>query len=448
MSCLEDIRRAGVVGAGGAGFPTYKKLAAKASFFIVNAAECEPLIETDKFLIREKADELIKGILLIADLLEAKHRVIAIKRIYEKEIAALHQAIDENGADIRLHLMDAFYPAGDEQIITLDVTGKTVPERGIPLSCSAVVDNVCTVLWCYEASKGKNICEKYLSVVGEVKAPVVLKVPLGTPVIECVKAAGARIDKYIVIMGGPMMGKVYTKEEEIARLSVTKTDNNILVLPPDHLLAKRIERNLLQIKNQAKSACIQCRFCTQMCPRYLSGHNVTPNLIMRNLYLEDQIADNDTYLSAFGSAANCSECGVCELYACPMQLSPRRVNAFLKGQLRARGIDVPKNMNPQKRADYETIRIPTGRLVARLGLAKYEHLPLASPMEVLPDMVTLPLKQNIGVPAEAVVHTGDRVQKGDLIAAAAPDKLSANLHSSVDGNVKAVTDTEIVIERG
>ena len=102
MSLIETVKDAGIVGAGGAGFPTHVKLNTKAEYFIVNAAECEPLIETDKYLCRTFADELIKGITYIADHLEAKKRYIALKAKYKAEIAALKEAIDKNHADIEI----------------------------------------------------------------------------------------------------------------------------------------------------------------------------------------------------------------------------------------------------------------------------------------------------------------------------------------------------------
>lgn len=173
MSLIETVKDAGIVGAGGAGFPTHVKLNTKAEYFIVNAAECEPLIETDKYLCRTFADELIKGIMYISQHLEAKKSYIALKAKYKAEIAALEEAIQKNNADIEIFAMRTFYPAGDEQIIVEQITGRTVPERGIPIEVGAVVDNVGTVISIYEAmAEGTKVTDKYLSVVGEVAEPI------------------------------------------------------------------------------------------------------------------------------------------------------------------------------------------------------------------------------------------------------------------------------------
>ena len=445
MSLTEAIKQAGIVGAGGAGFPTHVKLAAKAEYFIVNAAECEPLIETDKFLMRQRAEDLIRGVELISGELGATKKYIALKAAYKTEIAILEEAIAKAKADIKLHKMDYFYPAGDEQVIVCEITGKSVPERGIPLAVGAVVDNVGTVLNIVDSLEGKPVIDKYLSVVGEVREPVMLHVSVGTPVTECVKAAHPTLSKYAVVMGGPMMGKVYSSDEEIAKLTITKTDGNIIVLPRDHYLVGSADLAVGHMKNRARSACIQCRMCTDMCPRYQTGHNMRPHMVMRNLYREDIIESNEEFLRAFGDAANCSECGVCEMFACPMQLSPRKANQYIKGKLRERGIDVPKLEKPVARPERELRKVPTNRLAARLGLSKYYGRRLQDGViELTPEEVTIPLKQHIGAPASAVVKEGDKVKKGQLIGEMAEGKLGANVHASIDGVVVKV-DSNVTV---
>ena len=306
MNLIETVKSAGIVGAGGAGFPTHIKLNTKAEWFIVNAAECEPLIETDKYLCRTFADRIVVAATAVAAHLGAQHIVIALKRKYEPEIAALQAAIDKTGADIRLFPMATFYPAGDEQTMVQLVTGKTVPERGLPIDVGAVVDNVGTLLNIYSAlTEGAPVSSKFLSVTGEVREPIMLHVPIGTAITECIQAAGPRISDYAVILGGPMMGKVVSDPEAIRAAVVTKTTGNLLVLPRDHYLITHAERPIDRIRVQARSACIQCRMCTDLCPRYLIGHQIRPNLVMRNLYRENFIEDNDEFLRAFGDAANC-----------------------------------------------------------------------------------------------------------------------------------------------
>ncbi|MEG1878044.1 MAG: 4Fe-4S dicluster domain-containing protein [Pseudoflavonifractor sp.] len=439
MNLTEAVKAAGVVGAGGAGFPTHVKLGAKAETFIVNAAECEPLIETDKYLCRTFPDQIVSAAVAISAHLGASRTVFALKGKYHAEIAALEGAIRKQKAAIEIFQMNTFYPAGDEQTMVQQVTGKSVPERGLPLDVGCVVDNVGTLLNIFEAIDGKPVTEKYLSVVGEVGAPLMLHVPLGTALTACVAAAGPKLSDYALIVGGPMMGKILTEPEAIAAAVVTKTTGNLIVLPRDHYLFRRAQLPMEKIRLQTKSACIQCRMCTDLCPRYLIGHQIRPNLVMRNLWREPTMTDNDEFLRAFGDAANCCDCGVCEMFACPMGLSPRKVNGYMKGELRKRGIQVPRNMEPEAKEFVDMRKTPTDRLVARLGLSQYYGLHAHDCKELMPETVFIPFQQHIGKPAVAVKAVGDPVTCGELLAAAATDGLSANIHASITGVVTQLT---------
>lgn len=447
MDFIDAIKQAGVVGAGGAGFPTHVKLAAKAETFIVNAAECEPLIETDKYIARTFAQRIVSTVDAITEHLQASRAVIALKGEYEREIEALQGAISKTGSKAELFFLPAFYPAGDEQMLVHLVCGKSVPERGIPLDVGAVVDNVGTVLSIADALEGCPVTDKYLSVVGEVETPVMLHVPVGTSAVECIMAAKPLLSDYAVIVGGPMMGKVYSDREQIQNLSVTKTTGNFLVLPREHALIRRASIPLRRISIQAKSACIQCRFCTSLCPRYLIGHAMTPHLVMRNLFREALIEDNEEYERAFGTAANCSECGLCEQFSCPMGLSPRKVNHYLKGRLKERGIQVPKNQTPVAREDSSLRQVPTERLIVRLNLKQYGEKHPEGCQELFPERVSIPFQQHIGKPAQPVLKKGDKVKKGELLAAAQKG-LSANIHASTDGVIEVIDSDHAVIRRG
>ena len=227
---------------------------------------------------------------------------------------------------------------------------------------------------------------------------------------------------------------------------VTKTTGNIIVLPPDHYLFRRATLSMDAIRHQAKSACIQCRMCTDLCPRYLIGHQIRPHLMMRNLWREKSVEDKEEYLATFGDAANCCDCGVCEMFACPMGLSPRKVNSYLKGELRSRGIQVPRNMEPQAREFVDIRKTPTDRLLARLGLAEYNGLHAHTCITLEPQRVCIPMQQHIGKPATPVKAEGDRVSKGELLGQAA-EGLSANIHASIDGVVEKITPAGVWLRR-
>lgn len=446
MEFLELIQSAGVAGAGGAGFPTHVKLKAKAEYFIVNGAECEPLIETDKYLCRTYPERIVETTAKIASHLGAAHGVIALKGEYKREIQALSQAIEKLNASVEIFQSEAFYPAGDEQVLVWNVTGRSIPEKGLPLDVGCVVDNVGTVLSIADALEGTPVCEKFLSVTGAVKETKMFHVPLGTLITDILKEAEIIPRDYAVILGGPMMGKMLRTQEEIQSAVVTKTTGNLLVLPKDHYLVRRSEKTVPQMIHIAKSACIQCRMCTDMCPRFLIGHEVRPNMVMRNLWRENLINSSEEAEKAFGSAVDCCSCGVCEMFACPMGLSPRKMNEYAKGILNKWEVKSERNMAPQARAGIEHKKIPTKRLIARLGLAPYvsQKLPVFQELDV--NTCYLPLRQHIGKPAVPVVHPGQHVEKGELAAKAA-EGLSLNIHTGMAGVVTEVTQEGIKICR-
>lgn len=444
MDFVEAVKQAGVVGAGGAGFPTYVKLNARAEIFLVNAAECEPLIETDKYLCRTFPDRIIETVEKIRDHLGASRAVIALKGKYQRETQALQKAIRERNSDVELFFLRTFYPAGDEQIIVQQVTGRSVPERGLPLDVGCVVDNVGTVLSIADALEGKPVSEKTLSVTGAVRQTRMFQVPIGTPVMEILEHSDITEPEYAVIVGGPMMGKVLRSREQIREAVVAKTTGNLLVLPKDHYLIRRSEKSEQAMIHQAQAACIQCRMCTDMCPRYLIGHEVRPNLVMRNLWREKMITDDGEFERSFASAVNCCSCGVCEMFACPMGLSPRKMNEYAKRLLKERGINPKRNMQPKARPEEAFRKIPTERLIARLGLSEYVTHSLPVVTELKPATCRIALSQHIGKPAVPVVKPGDHVQKGDLVAEAA-EGLSVNIHTGMAGIVSEVTEKDIMI---
>ncbi len=201
-----------------------------------------------------------------------------------------------------------------------------------------------------------------------------------------------------------------------------------------------------QMMRQAATACIQCSICSDLCPRNLIGHDVQPHLIMRNIWRQADVSDDVEFEKRFGSAANCCNCGACELFSCPMGLSPRMMNAHAKGLLRERGIQPKKNRHPRVRAGIDSHRIPTERLIARLDLASYVSCDLPELRALEPEEVMVPTSQHIGSPATPVVSLGDSVSCGSLIAAAA-EGLSANIHTGFSGVVKEVTAQGIRIGR-
>lgn len=447
MALLDQIFAAGVVGCGGAGFPTHAKLKGEIHHYIINGAECEPLLETDRYLMRHKAREIVAAAAAVAKEVGAGACTIALKSHYNPEIAALEAAIATQGVPVTLHLMENIYPAGDEQVMVESVTGRVVPPGGIPLDVGVAVNNIATMVAVHDAMAGVPLAWKYLTVAGEVASPVILHLPVGTTIAQCLAlAGGVTTPDPVVVLGGPMMGAAVPLQD-IADQVVTKTTSGLVVLPGDSYLAGVGKISLQHMVNRARSACIQCSYCTQMCPRYLLGHPLEPHKIMRKLSSKEDITallDEED----IRQAAICCECGICELYACPMELQPRRVNMILKEELRKAGISYQKGeLGLTPRTDWAYRKIPAGRAAGRVGVGSYGGQLLDRLVEHTPRELRLPLKQHIGAPAQPVVTVGQRVQAGELIARC-PQGLGANLHTGVAGVVRWVQDSIIIETEG
>ena len=184
----EQIAAAGVVGAGGAGFPTHVKLAGNADTVLINAAECEPLLHKDKELILAYADEIISGTATAMRLTGAERGVIGVKEKYTDVIELLRTKMP-TGIEAA-PLRDA-YPAGDEFVMVYEILGRVIPPGGIPLAVGAVVMNVETAMNVARAAT-TPVIEKYITVAGAVADPISLRVPVGITMGECVAAAGGR----------------------------------------------------------------------------------------------------------------------------------------------------------------------------------------------------------------------------------------------------------------
>lgn len=428
---LRKITDAGVVGAGGAGFPTHIKVSSPASTVIVNGAECEPLLRVDQLLMAQMAEKVVRGLETVMGLTGATEGIIALKGKYKDAIQNLEKLI--TGKPIKIHILGDFYPAGDEHITVHQATGKLVPQGGIPLKVDCIVTNVETLVNIAQALEGKPVTDTYLTITGEVPKPITLKLPIGTIIAEVFRIAGLTDFKDMkVIEGGPMMGKLI---EDFSQ-PITKTTKGLIILPEDHPLIKRRTVSFDKIIRQSKAACIQCRFCTDLCPRFLLGHKLEPHKIMRSL---KHIKGQEEMIKMVFA---CSECGVCEQYACPMGLSPRRVNATLKQELLKNGIK--PDCAPQEQEEHllqGQRQIPVKRLISRLGLTKYDRSAPLTDQEYSVKHVEIKLRQHVGASSKPIVEVGQRVEKGDLIAVIPEKSLGANIHASISGVISQVSDS-------
>jgi cobalamin reductase len=436
---IPHIAAAGVVGAGGAGFPTHVKLSAKADSVLLNGAECEPLLHKDKEILRHYGPQIVQGVRAAMDLVGAERGLVGIKKKYTDVIEALRPLLGP-GMDVR-PLSDS-YPAGDEMILVYDLLGRVVPPGGLPLHVGAVVINVETALN-VARSPERPVTEKFVSVAGAVAEPCTLRVPVGTSLAECVEAAGgAQTARPHYLVGGVMMGRLV----EDLSAPVTKTTAAVVVLPDEHVVVRRYQREWKAQVRIGRSACDQCSFCTELCPRYLLGHPIEPHKAMRSLGF-NLVGESNVIGTSF-----CCECNLCSLFSCPEDLDPKEVCAQNKRRIASEGQrwqDPPFNpKRPELHLDDR--RVPMQRLMQRLGLTRFRNVGPLRPDLLQPRRVALPLKQHVGAPCQPAVLLGARVRVGDVVGSVplqdGKPALGVPVHASIDGRVTALQDGAIWIE--
>jgi Na+-translocating ferredoxin:NAD+ oxidoreductase RnfC subunit len=439
MITVEQIAEAGVVGAGGAGFPTHVKLSGKADTVVINAAECEPLLHKDKELILHRTEMLVEGLARAMQLAGATRGVVGIKKKYSHVIDTLRPKL-VSGMEIAP--LDDAYPSGDEFILVYESLGRVIPPGGIPLAVGVVVMNVETTCNVAAAVTTKPVTEKFVSVAGSVEHPCTLWVPLGTSLNECIKAAGGTtIAEPAFVVGGAMMGYV---ENDLSK-PVTKTTGGIIVLPQDHFVVQRKLWDWKKTVRIGRAACDQCSFCTELCPRNLLGHPIEPHRAMRSLGFNVS-AQSDVPGTVF-----CCECNLCSYCSCPEGLDPKNVCAENKRRLLAnkqRWENPP--FRPEKAGQQMINRkTPTTRLIQKIGLAGYSNKAPLDDRLLKVQSVILPLRQHIGASCIPVVQTGNTVHAGQLIAERpvtnGKPALGANIHASITGTITEITSENIRI---
>jgi Na+-translocating ferredoxin:NAD+ oxidoreductase RnfC subunit len=214
----------------------------------------------------------------------------------------------------------------------------------------------------------------------------------------------------------------------------------LIVLPRDHYLMTRRTRSQQEMNRIGKSACDQCSYCTEFCPRYLLGYDVQPHKVMRSLGFT---ATGTSFWNQWSEL--CCACGLCTLYACPEDLYPKEACDMGKQDRRAEGLKFaqqrPVEVHPMK----EYRRVPLAQLRRRLQVEEYEKETPFDAAECHPAVVRIRMKQHAGVPAVPVVEAGKRVKKGQTVGRVADGKLGAHVHASIDGKVRAVTPESVEI---
>ena len=301
---ISIIKDAGIVGLGGAAFPTHVKLSPPKNksidTVILNGAECEPYLTCDQRLMIENPKEILKGLEIILKVLNAKNAYIAIEDNKQSAIYAMEKALSSfvvrnSSFEIKLIVLHTKYPQGAEKQIIKSVLNRTVPAGGLPMDVGCVVQNVQTAYVIYEAVySGKPLIERSITLTGScLKEPVNIRVRVGTVLKDLVDFIGGfKKEPKKIIMGGPMMGLAqYTMD-----VPIVKGTSGVLFLSEE------------EIPQAKESVCIRCGKCIEVCPMQLS-----PTTLMYRVKRE-----------FFGEAkelgiAGCFECGACA-YECPAKI--------------------------------------------------------------------------------------------------------------------------------
>jgi len=312
---IKAITEAGIVGLGGAGFPTHVKLTPPVDkpidTLIINAAECEPYLTSDYRIMLEKTDEVIKGAQLLKKALEADNCFIAIEDNKPDAIKLFRERL-KNSPIIKVAKLETKYPYGAEKILIKMLTGREVPVGGLPMDVGLVVQNVSAAYSAYEAVMFKKpLYERVITVTGEVNEPKNLLVRIGTPVSQIIEECGGYTSKARrIINGGPMMGISLLTDE----VPVIKNTTGILILP--------------EPSSEKKYPCINCNRCTDVCTMGLIPRMFD---ILRGLNRFEEARDYDVI--------NCMECGCCE-YVCPSRVPIVESVKQIKGRLKRENMPV------------------------------------------------------------------------------------------------------------
>ena len=430
------MREFGIIGAGGAGFPSYAKLAEGADLLLVNGSECEPLIYTDYIILKNELTLVLSGVSEVLSHTGISSALLCIKKHTAKRLG---MEDGERLSDrVSVKILPDVYPIGDEISLIYEATGRLVSPGKLPITAGVIVYNVETMYNLGRAVRfSEPVTEKWLTVGGDIAKPAVVRVPVGTRVSDLFKRLGVTVlDGYSVIDGGPSMGKIINHSNTV----ITKTTNALLVLPDSTQAVSSKRTNEKMAIARAETACCQCTRCTDMCPRNMLGYPLEPHKMVRTA----MGAVEATPVMVL-SATLCCGCGVCESLACSQGISPRAVIANYKELLAKNKLRFSGNGEYEVRPEREYRMIPIEKWKSTLGIAKFDTVADFGGEIKEFSRVEITLNRHIGAPAIPIVSDGEVVALGDKIASAS-EGLSIAMHASISGRV-TLADGKIIIDK-
>ena len=323
------LQQSGIVGLGGAVFPTHGKLTPSKTVpmdeLVINGAECEPFITCDDLLMRERAEEVVRGIGVFRDLLQPKKVLIGIEDNKPEAAAAMRAAIQAVGEDFAVVQVPTLYPAGGAKQLIRVLTGKEVPAAKRSTDLGVQCFNVATAYTAWRAiAHGEPVVSRLVTVTGNVHAPRNYEVLIGTPMGELLALAQPHPDTDGIVMGGPMMGFLVPNNE----VSVVKA-TNCLIAHSERLFPPKAP----------EMPCIRCGACAQACPHELQPFEMYWFARAKNFGKTQEYAIFD-----------CIECGCCS-FVCPSRIPLVQYFRFAKSEIWAR--EREKNAADQAKARFE-----------------------------------------------------------------------------------------------
>ena len=437
MELKEIMKNAGIVGAGGAGFPSYAKLADGADTLVINGAECEPLLYTDLVLLQKEMPMVLAGIKAVLDYAKIPQALLCVKDHTAKRLRLADGTRLANG--ITLKTLPDVYPMGDEISLIYEATGRVVRPGNLPITAGIIVYNVETMYNVGLAlKKGEPVTEKWVTVAGDIPQPFVVKVPVGAPVSELFEKYSVEVSEDCVVLdGGPSMGKVIDPESAV----ITKTTKGLLILPST---IPAVQSKFLDGDKsiaRAETACCQCTRCTDMCPRALLGYPLEPHKMVRTAKGVATVLPEMVL-----TATLCCGCGLCETLACCQDISPRAVINEYKALLAKNKMRYVAKADVTPSPEREYRMVPSERWASVLGVAKFDKVAKYVGEEKNFSRVEIYFRQHIGAPSVPCVEDGATVKKGDKIAESG-DGLSLPQYATMDGRVTVYEGTKIIIDR-
>ena len=432
----ELMQNNGILGGGGAGFPSYAKLAEGANLLLINGAECEPLLYTDYILLKDEMSLILSGISAVLERAGIEKSLIAIKDHTAKRLGVTD---GERLADrIYIKSLPDVYPMGDEISLIYQATNRLIQPGKLPITEGVIVYNVETM---YNLGRSirfsEPVTKKWLTIGGDIKSPMVIKVPVGAKISDIFNKFGITVDEdHTVIDGGPSMGKVINP----STYAVTKTTKSILILPNDveAIRTKKLNKSLAIAR--AETACCQCTRCTDMCPRHLLGYPLEPHKMIRTAMGVAEVLPEMVL-----SATLCCGCGICESLACNQGISPKAVIENYKGVLAKNKMRFSSNEIYDVRDERDYRMVPSDKWLSTLGITKFDKVASFNGEFNDFNRVEITLNSHIGAPSVPCVNDGDVVSEGEIIAKPGSG-LSLPQHASISGKV-TLGINKIIIDR-